>query len=882
MTDQSRLAAAIADRYRVEREIGVGGMATVYLAQDLKHHRRVAIKVLHADLSAVLGPERFHKEIELTAGLQHPHILPLFDSGSAEGLLYYVMPHVEGETLRARLERETQLPIADAVRIATEVADALEYAHRHGVIHRDIKPENILLRDGHALVSDFGIALAVAEAGGQRMTQTGTSLGTPQYMAPEQAMGDQRVDGRVDVYALGVVTYEMLVGEPPFTGPTAQAIVAKVMTEEPRGLILQRRMVPEPVEQAVLTALQKLPADRFAAPAEFARALAGDGAAAGTRRARVPRVGRAAARPSWVWGIAAIGIAVGGYLLGSAQRGTRGPIAAFGAATKVTWERGLEIEPALSPDGRAVAYAEGTSTHMRIYVRQVSGGRPIRLTDDTPGNQTSPQWSPDGSRVYFVTDAGLASAPSAGGAARPEMPAPDGAVISAAISPDGSEIVYALEDSLYLRAGGRNRFLAAVREATLCQWAPSGAVVACASGNSYYSRLGRIYGNLAPSRIVTVRIKDGAVVPVTDSLAANQSPAWSGDGRWLYYVSNRLGPLDIYAVPMNGSGGPAGPPSRLTTGLGAHEISVSKSGTRLAFDNLTTQANLWTLPFPPPASGPGTPLALTSGAQVVEEMTPSRDGEWIFFDSNVNGHSELYRERLPNAALPFFGPGDPEQLTFDSTDDFSPAPSPDGREVAFHSFRSGSRDVYVLPLDGRPVQTVTSSPRQESKPDWAPNGKALVFTDYSAQGGIWVARRDSNGTWGAPIRISYFGSWPAWSPDSRSIAFVSNILGGALLVVGPDSAPQRVILDRAKDGGPLAEEPQWSPDGGTIYFKSHDAMGRAEFWAVPRNGGTPRLVLRFDGDRPSDRPEWSLGGGRMYFTVNDRQSDIWVMEAIPK
>src|SRR5512146_1352577 len=222
------LRSALADRYRIERELGAGGMATVYLAEDLKHHRKVAIKVLHAELSAILGPERFLKEIELTASLQHPHILPLFDSGSADGLLYYVMPYVDGETLRSRLERERQLPIADAVRIATESADALQYAHEHGVVHRDIKPENILLQNGHALVADFGIALAVEQAGGQRMTQTGLSLGTPQYMAPEQAMGERSVDARADIYALGAVTYEMLAGEPPFAAPTAQAIVARV------------------------------------------------------------------------------------------------------------------------------------------------------------------------------------------------------------------------------------------------------------------------------------------------------------------------------------------------------------------------------------------------------------------------------------------------------------------------------------------------------------------------------------------------------------------------------------------------------------------------------------------------------------------------------
>src|SRR5688572_23462566 len=202
-----RLGAAISDRYRIERELGTGGMATVYLAEDVRHRRRVALKVLHPELSAVLGPERFLKEIELTASLQHPHILPLFDSGSADGQLYYVMPFVDGETLRARLERERQLPVADAVRLATEVADALSYAHGRGVVHRDIKPENILLQGGHALVADFGIALAVQQAGGQRMTQTGLSLGTPQYMSPEQAMGEKAIDARSDVYALGAVSY---------------------------------------------------------------------------------------------------------------------------------------------------------------------------------------------------------------------------------------------------------------------------------------------------------------------------------------------------------------------------------------------------------------------------------------------------------------------------------------------------------------------------------------------------------------------------------------------------------------------------------------------------------------------------------------------------
>src|SRR6185437_12001756 len=283
MTDSSaRLASSLADRYTLERELGAGGMATVYLAEDLKHHRKVAIKVLHAELSALLGPERFLKEIELTASLQHPHILPLFDSGSTDGLLYYVMPYVSGETLRTRLDRERQLPVADALRIARETADALQYAHTCGVVHRDIKPENILLQNGHALVADFGIALAVEQAGGQRMTQTGLSLGTPRYMSPEQAMGERDIGPHSDIYSLGAVTYEMLAGDPPFVGSTAQAIVAQVITSEPRSLVAQRKSIPPHVDDAVMTALEKLPADRFDSAAEFASAL-GDGSAAGAR-----------------------------------------------------------------------------------------------------------------------------------------------------------------------------------------------------------------------------------------------------------------------------------------------------------------------------------------------------------------------------------------------------------------------------------------------------------------------------------------------------------------------------------------------------------------------------------------------------------------------
>src|SRR5688500_15246491 len=240
----SRLELALADRYRIERELGAGGMATVYLAQDVRHHRKVAVKVLRPELAAAIGAERFLAEIQTTANLQHPHILPLFDSGQADGFLFYVMPFVEGESLRERLDREQQLPVDEAVEIARSVASALQYAHERGVIHRDIKPANILLSRGEPLIADFGIALAVSQAGGGRVTETGLSLGTPHYMSPEQATGDQRIGPQADVYALGCVLYEMLVGEPPYSGSNAQAVLGKIIAAGAPSAVQHRPTIP--------------------------------------------------------------------------------------------------------------------------------------------------------------------------------------------------------------------------------------------------------------------------------------------------------------------------------------------------------------------------------------------------------------------------------------------------------------------------------------------------------------------------------------------------------------------------------------------------------------------------------------------------------------
>ena len=390
MTDvPGRLTAALADRYQLERELGQGGMATVYLAEDLKHDRKVAVKVLRPELAAVIGADRFLSEIKTTANLQHPHILPLFDSGEADGFLFYVMPFVEGETVRDRMTREKQLPVADAVRITTEVAAALDYAHRHNVIHRDIKPENILLHDGSALVADFGIALAASKAGGSRMTETGMSLGTPHYMSPEQAMGEREITARSDVYALGCVLYEMLTGDPPFTGSTAQAIVARVVTESPRPMLpaagddpgARRGGGHDLAAEAPGRPLQDGRGIRRGA-GRLAIRLGVDRRDARGERPAQPGRGPDARGwwPAWRWWRASS--SARGCSLAprqSVRSGSRSPSPPSCRRSRIR----------LSPDGGTLAYVSGQGDRLSIYTRRLDDLRPRRLegTDDAIHHQ---------------------------------------------------------------------------------------------------------------------------------------------------------------------------------------------------------------------------------------------------------------------------------------------------------------------------------------------------------------------------------------------------------------------------------------------------------------------------------------------------------------
>jgi len=416
MSDLTRLTTALEQRYRIQRQLGAGGMATVYLATDLKHDREVALKVLRPELGAVLGVERFLAEIKITARLDHPHILTLIDSGAEEGYLYYVLPFVRGESLRDKLNRDHQLGLDEALAITRQIASALDYAHRHGVVHRDIKPENILLLEGEAMLADFGIALAVSEAGGNRLTETGLSLGTPQYMSPEQATGDRLLDARSDVYSLGAVLYEMLAGEPPVTGPSAQAMIAKLMTERPVHLRVVRSAIPENVDAAVARALDKTPADRFASAGDFVRALE-DRTATGSSTATTVAVAAARSRrPIWI-GLAATVVALvaaGGwrYLRGRTATATAADAAAASpAASYVLRDRsqltftGTVFVSAVSGDGKQLAFithncgADGCT--YAVDLQDVGGSATHRVLDGATAGYGL-EWSPDRRNLIFT------------------------------------------------------------------------------------------------------------------------------------------------------------------------------------------------------------------------------------------------------------------------------------------------------------------------------------------------------------------------------------------------------------------------------------------------------------------------------------------------
>ena len=887
------LPETLAGRYQVLREAGRGGMAIVYLARDVRHGRDVAIKVVRPELAAAIGRERFLREIEVAARLRHPHIVPLYDSGDVriEGqdpsLLYYVMPYETGHSLRERLEKSGPLAVADVVLILRDVCEALAHAHEHGIVHRDIKPDNVLFSGGHALVTDFGVARAVTEATTEPTASAGSSaLGTPMYMAPEQAAGAANVDGRADIYAVGVLAYELLAGRPPFAGGAAGLRDEQHRTAAMGELARARADVPAPLVGVISRCLAENPEDRWPSAKDLLVQLANPAVAGAAHALPVPH--RSATRVA-LTGVALLGLA-SLVVLGVVWTRGRDAVAPLGLghASQLTSERGLEVQPSISPDRRYVAYATGHSLRMRIAVKPLAGGRVRLITSDTAGNEWLPRWSPNGERVIFLSRGGVLSASVAGGAIREEVPSRPGAIVrSAAFSPDGREIAYVRGDSLLARfvESGNTRLITTVPDLHSCSWSSNGAWLACVSGNSFYvtagavAGVGPMFGNLAPSRIVLVSARGGVPAAVTDSVSLNQSPVWSRDGGTLYFVSNRQGPRDVYALDLHDLAVGARPPAerqptRITTGIGAQSIDLSADGTRLVYAAYSSTANAWWMSIPvrstvPVPATPAAATAVTSGNQTVEGVRVSADGRWLVYDSDLSGSSQVYR-------VPVNG-GEAERLTSGEADAFRGALSPNGRELAYHSFQTGSRNLYLATLGGGASRQLTRTSGQLAMPNWSPDGAALAFFDMIGTR-VMVMRRDTQGRWGVP-RFTGGRGWRAeWSPDGRSIAFVSPTDGRIGIVPADSGASHDVYVPNS--GDPLAELAVFGANGGReLYFKSHDAQGRASFWAVATTGGRPRLLVRFDDPLwSSNRFDFASDGKRFYFNVEDRQSDLWVAE----
>jgi serine/threonine-protein kinase len=885
MEHEERLKAALADRYQIERAIGSGGMATVYLAQDLKHDRKVAVKVLDPDLAQSLGAERFLKEIKTAANLTHPHILPVFDSGEAAGFLFYVMPYVKGESLRTRLTKERQLPVEDAIQITREIADALAYAHDEGVIHRDVKPANIMLEAGYAVLADFGVAHAVAEAKDERITRTGTSLGTPAYMSPEQATGEQDLDGRSDQYALGCVLYEMLAGHPPFTGAQVEAVVRQHLSAEPPSVTHTRPAVADEVVKVIHRALAKSPADRFRTTGEMAAALA-------LTTALVPSPKPSTARSIWVpaWvavAVTLIGVGVWSWLGNEASQ-----VLEPGQMNRLTFDPGLEIDPAISPDGKWVAFVSGSFGSMHVHLRQVSGGRAVDLTDGLPGDHRWPKWSPDGEQIMFQAGGpspiggAIYLIPALGGLPRKIVEHPSTGLVeridfiaagSANWSPDGSQIAYIAGESIFIASsdGTGARELGADYQPHSVDWSPDGSRLVYVSGNNLYVLGTTLLANGATSAIRVLSLSDGSVVTLTDQEGVYQSPLWLPSSDRLLYISNEGGARDVYEVQLSSSGAPTGPPTRLTTNLGALTISLTGDARRLAYSTFRNDANIWSVPIPTRGtSSVADAMALTTGNQAIEGIGISPDGQWLVFDSNRRGNADIYRLALAD--------GHVEQLTDHPADDFIPSWSPDGNEIAFYSFRHGTRDLFVMAADGAAETRLTNDPSQERYPDWSPDGNSLVFRgDKTGEDEIWLmSREDRSSSWGEPRQLTSDGGFsPRWSPDGQWIAYVGS---GTLRLISPDGGPPLLLAEGRTDIGDWVPVfPEWSSDSRTVFFKAHDVRGNASFWSVPVTGGVPRMLVRLDDPMsPSLRPEFTTDGERFFFTIGKQESDIWVMDLL--
>jgi len=816
-----RLSAALADRYRIERELGQGGMATVYLAEDRKHRRHVALKVLKPELAAVLGAERFVQEITTTASLQHPNILPLFDSGTADGFLFYVMPFIDGETLRTRLNRETQLGVDEAVQIATEVADALQQAHQHGVIHRDIKPENILLAAGRPMVADFGIALAVSAAAGGRMTETGLSLGTPHYMSPEQATAEKEITARSDVYSLAAVLYEMLTGAPPHTGASAQQIIMKIVTEEVAAVTKLRKSVPPNVAAAIMKALEKLPADRFTSAREFIDALTDPGyrsrttSIAGATGVSGPGRSRLALAGWVLWGLTVV---VGAELWSRARTGGQEPVRRY--AVQMTGREAVApvgtLGLAISPDGSRIAYiGGGTSGPRQLWIRDRGQlhASPLPGTDGA----VNPSWSVDGRRVAFLT--------------------PPGVLKTVAL--DGAPPTVVADSLQNARGGGT-------------AWGPDGLL---------YSAGG--FGSVAGVGILSVSVNGGTPVVRTrlDTARrefAHANPSVLPNNRGLvfsiWYGPTRPNDTEIAVLDLK-----EGTYRVLQPGLRARYLRTG--------DLLIARADgsLIAVPFDQRrmvTTGPGVPVitGLATDAGYVVDYDVSDAGTLVYLAGVPGSVKETVRPvwvTREGVATPV-DPG----WTFDRPFNGGMTLSPDGSRLAVAIAGQPTSEIWIKHLDHGPLSRLTFGEFLKYRPTWSPDGRSITYIVDPGNNNAALYRKRADGS-GEAERL--LGSDKAlaeglWSPDGQLLVIRLTIPSRDLFALGPGGDTTLIPIVASSQFDERAAT--LSPDGRWIAYQS-DETGRSEIYVRPfPQAQDGRWQISAAG---GDEPLWSHSGREIFF-----------------
>lgn len=871
-----RLAHALTDRYRLEREIGAGGMATVYVAQDLKHERRVAIKVLRPELSASVGSDRFLREIHVAAQLQHPHILTLIDSGSADGLLYYVMPYVEGDSLRTTLARGGALPVTETVQVLRDVADALAYAHAHGVVHRDVKPENVMFSGRHALVMDFGIAKAISEATGPgSLTSAGMAVGTPAYMAPEQVAADPAVDHRADLYALGVLGYEMLAGRTPFAGASPQATLAAHVTQTPEPVTRHRPTIPPALGALIMRCLAKRPQDRCQNAGEVLQAL--EGMAIPSQRATTP-AGSWAGHRAWVF-VAVVALVVAVAVAGTVgMRRALQPVRRPPQLVQATFRQGVQQDPSWSPDGKQIAFTGDAGAVRKIFLKPIDAGQETQLTNG-PYDDLQPAWSPDGRTLLFVR----AQKPSVrlepgdlfGEYSGGDIWAADlgtGKTVkliengfNPAYSADGVHIAF---DASWggprriwmVDAQGHNpeQISADSSEAVnhlRPRWSPDGT-------NIVFQNMERTNFHI---RVVNLRSRKTEWV--TTGLFQDLSPAWAPNGRSIYFSSARSGGLNLWRVPVASDGTPSGLPEPVTNGGGQDADPAMARDGKLAFAILRQNADIWRLPVSPESGVPtGPPQALIATTREDSRGAWSPDVTRIAFNSDRNGQMNIWLYSLAD--------GWTRQLTHGPGGDFQPNWSPDGRRIAFFSSRASSVDIWTVDVESGTLVQLTRSASIEVNPFFSPDGKRIAYqSDQSGRLEVWVMNADGSGA-GQLTRSGAAGHFLRWTAEGRAVLFRCPCGG----------KPQ--IFRVPINGGAPEPEPDMAGGAHMSFSPDHsrimDAVGHKTLWVSPFGGGKPAQVFAFDdAEVRIDYPVWSPDGKWVLFDhFRPEGADIWVLQGV--